>query len=118
MAKNGLKCECGKTYFENSQGLCESCGMAGCLSCRSLTFCYECDRANGYYLTESSCKLMLIPKNYAYVQSSPGIILQFKVPYDSKQYSELRNVNGSLSTIIQDIDDDSTIVPPMQLELQ
>lgn len=57
-------------------------------------------------------------KDYSYVQSSPGIILQFKISYNSTQYNMLRNVSGSLGAVVEHIDDNSTIPSPVQLTNQ
>ena len=94
--------------------------MAGCLNCSSIDYCYDCDEDNGYYLSESSCKLIM--KNtendsYTYGQSAPGIILQFNVPdtSNSTQYTLLRNVSGELGTAIKNNSDNSTVQKPVKL---
>ena len=92
--------------------------MAGCLNCSSTTYCYECNRTEGYYLSGSSCKLIMTDDSYTYGQSSSGIILQFRVSGNSTQYSRLRNIDGSFSTVIEEIKENSTILQPVKLNNQ
>lgn len=79
--------------------------MEGCKRCLSQVLCIKCD--GQYLLTESSCKMPLTADKYHYVQSSPGIVLQFKVPHNSTLYPEIRNVKAALGKIVALINDTS-----------
>lgn len=101
--ENGTRCLCQRGWYETVYSECKLCNMEGCLECSSSSFCTLCDRAQGYYLTNTSCKYNLEATEYLFSQSTEGISLQIKSNIDVNDYKTMLEMKVFLETVIDKV---------------
>jgi hypothetical protein len=78
--------------------------MEGCVNCTALNLCLICDTANGYYLTDYSCKKIIAPNQNTYLtlQHQDGIHVVVIVNVNLTEFNEMLSINAELEKVIQD----------------